>query len=28
VQVTEQVAAAGKEPQTISYAGTIESVPV
>src|SRR6478609_1841743 len=27
VQITEQVAAAGKEPQTVSYAGTIESIP-
>src|SRR4051812_20109935 len=27
VQITEQVAAAGKEPQTVSYAATIESVP-
>ncbi|MDB5319520.1 MAG: hypothetical protein JWN40_1151 [Phycisphaerales bacterium] len=27
VQITEQVAVAGKEPQTITYAGTLESVP-
>jgi hypothetical protein len=27
VQITEQIAAAGKEPQTVSYAGTIESIP-